>query len=150
MEGQSHEWFVGRLKDAEADDEEQLDAPDGGGGAMLALQDVASIVAPRIDIRFVRCHVRVGDDTQPWHKVWFDNYSGGGGNQRGFLSCPFACGCIKYKPTFGSRLQFATAMWLWLEHGRTEPALSRAAHLEYWPSDVEIADAEQHATLKEF
>lgn len=124
------------------DDEEQpaIEAGDDGG-SMPAIQDAgqASFVPPDVGATgWFRCYATLRDGTA-WHKVWFDNCTGGTSRRRVFTNCQ-EHGCIKRKPTYGSPEDLLTAMSLWQRHASTQD-VDRASHLSFWPSpaDVQVA-----------
>ena len=135
----------------DADDADLLGDGIGLGGqlALLALPepDLPGMVAPVVvGAEFVRCWVSLGGDRR--YKVYFDNCTGGSGKRRGFSNCTNH-GCIIYRPTYGSRLEFATAMFLWHEHA-FDNVINRGEHLRFWPATEQVQVAMASASLQNF
>ena len=152
MEGKSDQWYKEHLCIEDVgDDADQLDdgVGDSGQAALLALPepDLPGVFAPIVaGAEWVRCWVSLGGDRR--YKVYFDNCTGGSGHRRGFSNCSHH-GCIIYRPTYGSRLEFAVAMCLWHEHA-FENEILRADHLRFWPAEEHVQNAMPSARLENF
>ena len=139
LEGQEHDADVEAIQDGNAD-----------AVALLALGDVDALVlqAPVVPgSQWVRCAVDFGEGTRV-QKIWFDNCTGGSGTRRGFTNCPVH-GCIKYKDVYADRLEYAVAMYLWLQEAMTTDC-DRFDHLRFWPTDVDVHAAKMSARLVNF
>jgi hypothetical protein len=153
IEDKQDSWFVEQLKvdghepddhaealqDANADEE----APFVGDAVALALH-VAPVVPGS---QWIRCNVDLGEGTRI-QRIWFDNCTGGSGHRRGFTNCGVH-GCIKYRPVYGDRLEFAVAMYLWLQDA-FDREYDRSDHLRFWPADEAVHAAMPSARLFDF
>ena len=113
------------------DDEVPLALPDsaaddgdvGDGNAMFAIE--AEV--------WKRCVAHVGGDSFRL-KVYFDNFSGSTGKQRGLFECR-AHACRKHVPVFRTRVEFCAWAYAWEIAGALVP---QADHACYVPLEAHV------------
>ena len=165
MAAQPNAWFEKQLKEHcktsvdEGDYVHEIDGNPDDEGAPLATEDLPvefvaddQLLVPIVQqTALARVLVNRGPGTLSL-KVYFDNFSGGGGTrrhpkQRGFVHGCAAHGCIKYMAVSShSQAEFCAYMYLWwLAAG---VCTSKKAHLEWEPpsTDVEICARDIHMT----
>ena len=49
-----------------------------------------------------------------------------------------------------NRDYFATAMWLWHAYGFGDEAMTRATHMDFWPTDADVREALPLCTYENF
>ena len=150
--GKRNDWFAKCLKDVPGLEDEETPEVEDGLPQLVApcvpVDVLASIVAPIVPIiLWRRCIVDMGSGTRE-QKIYFDNCSGGGGAQRGFSNCMIT-NTIKYRPVQDTRERFCVAMYLWYERA-VAGDITREAHLDYWPLDVDVDVALQTARMHDF
>ena len=148
MEGRDDKWFKTQFKNGtgelvtECEDFGGEDSDAGWEGDMQLLSgselQLAPVVCPEAPpIRWNRHIVHTGGSSREL-KVYFDNFTGGSGRQRGFCNCQFHS-CIRYLPVSGTLEEYMAEFYAWHMAGEDNVELSsKVAHLKHKPSGADI------------
>ena len=110
------------------------------GGDTLVVEQVAQV-------SFTRVIVDTGVGSEQL-KIYFDNFTGGGREQRGFCNCE-KHGCIKYRTVGGeSKERFCAWMYLW--HSSRATPLTKAKRLALNVGDAEVDRAVRRLRMTPF
>ena len=134
-------WYKQALKDNKLHDDldaqaEQEPCADQEIVALPALLP-PELVVPQVAAQgFVRCTVSEGHGSEEL-KVYFDNFTGGGCSQRGWVDCRHH-DCRHYRPVSHgqSREDYCARQYVW--HRCGEYVTGRKAHLDLDPDEVAV------------
>ena len=105
--------------------------------AELAIAQVVNARVPWWETEWKRTVVTVDGQSA---RVYFDICCASSGKRRAWCDCTLhGCGCIRYVKE--NRNCFAVSLLLWMVHGATDPNMTRATHLKFWPTDAAVLRA---------
>ena len=148
MEGMGDRWFRKLFKSGAGElvvECEGFGGEDADAGWESGLQllsgpelQLAPVVCPEAQpIQWKRHIVRTGGSSREL-KVYFDNFTGGSGRQRGFCNCQFHS-CIRYRPVSGTLEEYMAEFYVWHMVGEDNVEFSeKVAHLKHKPSGADI------------